>query len=61
MINIVQTVSSPTPKKDAEAFRFLLATEKGYSSTITREGRDYLVTASDGKSVLFVRQIDGLD
>jgi hypothetical protein len=58
---ILKTISTKTPRKTAEAFRLLLATEKGFTSTLTREGRDYLVTASDGRQVLFVKELEGLE
>ena len=43
-----------SPKQIAEAFRLQLATERGYTSTITKIANGYRVVASDGRGVEFL-------
>lgn len=47
------TIKTATPEKTAYLFRAVLAADKGYTSTVRREGGDWVVTASDGQAVRF--------
>lgn len=51
---VVAYIQTPTPRAAAEAFRLLLATERGYTSSIrTAPSGAVIVRASDGKAVRF--------
>ena len=52
------TIPTLNPKQTAQAFQFLLAAEKGYTSTLTTMGTSVLLVASDGQAVKFVKATD---
>ena len=56
MTTIRATIPTLTPWKTAKLFQAVLAADKGFTSTLDRQGEDYLVTASDGQAVLFKQE-----
>ena len=56
MTTIRATVPTTTPWKTAKLFQAVLAADRGFASTLDRQGDDYLVTASDGQAILFKQE-----
>lgn len=53
---LLATHAVSDPAKMAVSFQVMLATEKGYTSTIVRTGKAIDVVASDNRAVRFVKK-----
>lgn len=49
------TIKTTTPEKTAYLSSAVLAADKGYTSEVRCEGKDWIVTASDGQAVRFAK------
>lgn len=50
------TISTPTPEKTAQLFQAVLAVDRGVTSTLTRDGADFIVIADDQQAVRITSQ-----